>query len=159
MAILGAGFAGLAAGRTLARAGASVTVIEKDLTVGGLARTIERNGFRFDLGGHRFHTENRRVEALFLEALGGDLLEVARSSKILMNGRYFDYPWQPFDAVRGFGLGTTASIIFDYALEQVRRRSRRPDDTSFEDVIVGRFGRTMFDIFVKEYSAKVWGIY
>lgn len=158
VAILGAGFAGLVAGRTLARGGASVTVIEKDLTVGGLARTIERNGFRFDLGGHRFHTENSKVEALFLEALGGDVLEVARSSKILMNGRYFDYPWQPFDAVCGFGLGTTASIIFDYALEQARQHLRRPDEISFEDVIVGRFGRAMFDIFVREYSEKVWGI-
>ncbi|MBE9555144.1 MAG: NAD(P)-binding protein, partial [Proteobacteria bacterium] len=65
VAILGAGFAGLTAGSLLARSGAAVTIIEKDIAVGGLARTIERNGFRFDLGGHRFHTGNRRVETLF----------------------------------------------------------------------------------------------
>jgi protoporphyrinogen oxidase len=113
VAILGAGFAGLSAGSRLARGGVPVTLIEKDHTVGGLARTIERNGFSFDLGGHRFHTGNSQVEALFREALGGDVLEVARSSKILRNGRYFDYPGQPFDAIRGCGLGTTASIIFN----------------------------------------------
>lgn len=158
VAILGAGFAGLAAGRLLARGGKAVTVIERDHSVGGLARTIERNGFRFDLGGHRFHTENRQVEALFREALDGDLLEVARSSKILMNGRYFDYPWQPLDAISGFGVCLAASIVFNYAVEQVRQHLGQPRAASFEDVIVGRFGRTMFDIFVREYSEKVWGV-
>ncbi|MEN8198329.1 MAG: FAD-dependent oxidoreductase, partial [Pseudomonadota bacterium] len=92
------------------------------------------------------------MEALFREALGGDVLEVARSSKILMNGRYFDYPWQPLDAIRGFGIGTTASIIFNYVVQQARQRFRQPQTASFEDVIVGRFGRAMFDIFVREYS-------
>lgn len=158
VAILGAGFAGLTAGSLLTQGGGAVTLIEKDNTVGGLARTIERNGFRFDLGGHRFHTENSQVEALFREALGGDVLEVARSSKILMNGRYFDYPWQPLDAIRGFGVGTTGSIIFNYAVEQARRYFRQTEKISFEDVIVSRFGRTMFDIFVREYSEKVWGV-
>lgn len=158
VAILGAGFAGLTAGSLLARSGAAVTVIEKDTAVGGLARTIERNGFRFDLGGHRFHTGNRRVETLFRQALDGDVLEVARSSKIFMNGRYFDYPWRPLDALRGFGVRGAAAIVFDYAAEQLRQCVRPPGVASFEDVIVSRFGRTMFDIFVKEYSEKVWGI-
>jgi protoporphyrinogen oxidase len=156
--ILGAGFAGLTAGSLLARSGGAVTVIEKDAAVGGLARTIERNGFRFDLGGHRFHTDNRRVEDLFRQALDGEALEVARSSKIFMNGRYFDYPWRPLDALRGFGVRGAAAILFDYAAERFRQGMRPPRLSSFEDVIVGRFGRTMFDIFVKEYSEKVWGI-
>jgi len=158
VAILGAGFAGLTAGRLLVRAGAAVTVIERDHAVGGLARTIERNGFRFDLGGHRFHTENGQVEALFREALAGDVLEVARSSKILMRGRYFDYPWRPLDALRGFGLGGATAIVRDYVAERIRQGLRRSRPESFEDVIVGRFGRSMFDIFVREYSEKVWGV-
>jgi protoporphyrinogen oxidase len=158
VAILGAGFAGLTAGSLLARSGAAVTVIERDIAVGGLARTIERNGFRFDLGGHRFHTGNRRVETLFRQALDGDVLEVARSSKIFMNGRYFDYPWRPLDALRGFGVRGATAIMFDYAAEQLRQCVRPPGVSSFEDVIVSRFGRAMFDIFVKEYSEKVWGI-
>ncbi len=158
IAILGAGFAGLTAGSLLARSGAAVTIFEKDIAVGGLARTIERNGFRFDLGGHRFHTGNRRVETLFRQALDGDVLEVARSSKIFMNGRYFDYPWRPLGALRGFGVRGAAAIMFYYAAEQLRQYVRPPGISSFEDVIVSRFGRAMFDIFVKEYSEKVWGI-
>ena len=156
--ILGAGLAGLAAGSVLSRSGAGVSMIERDATVGGLARTIERNGFRFDLGGHRFHTDNDSVESLVRSALGGDVLEVDRSSKILMNGRYFEYPWKPLDALGGLGIGTAASVLASFAAEQVRQRVRRPEIISFEDEIVRRFGRAMFDIFVREYSEKVWGV-
>ncbi len=158
MVILGAGLAGLTAGGLLSRSGVKTLVIEKDSVVGGLARTIEHRGFRFDLGGHRFHTRNERVEALLRDALGGDVLEVERSSKILLDGRYFDYPWRPMNAIRGFGARRVAAMVFDYAVEQLRHCVRKPAMNSFEDVIVGRFGRTMFETFVKEYSEKVWGI-
>ena len=75
-----------------------------------------------------------------------------------MNGRYFDYPWRPLDALRGFGFRGAAAILFDYAAERLRQCVRPPGLASFEDVIVSRFGRAMFEIFVKEYSEKVWGV-
>ena len=59
--VIGGGLAGLSAGYLLSKAGRQITVIEKDSTVGGLAKTVEHNGFRFDLGGHRFLTENKRI--------------------------------------------------------------------------------------------------
>ncbi len=156
--ILGAGLAGLTAGSLLTRSGADVTIVERDTAVGGLARTIEHNGFRFDLGGHRFHTENRGVEKLVRSVLGEDVLEVDRSSKILMDGRYFDYPWRPVNALSGLGVGTAAAVLFSFAAERLRQRFRKPETISFEDEIVRRFGRAMFDIFVREYSEKVWGV-
>lgn len=158
VAILGAGLAGLTAGSLLSRSGLKTVVVEKDSVVGGLARTIHHRGFRFDLGGHRFYTENERIEALVRDAIDGDVVDVQRSSKILLNGRYFDYPWRPLDAIRGFGFRRAAAIVFDYAMEQLRHRGGESGVMSFEDVIVSRFGRTMFDIFVKEYSEKVWGV-
>ena len=156
--ILGAGLAGLTAGSVLGRAGADVTVVERDARVGGLARTIEHNGIRFDLGGHRFHTENGSVEDLVRSVLGRDVLAVDRSSKILMDGRYFDYPWRPLNALGGLGIGTAAAVLCSFAAERLRQRIRRPETITFEDEIVRRFGRTMFNIFVKEYSEKVWGM-
>lgn len=156
--VLGAGLAGLTAASLLSRSGVKTLVIEKDSVVGGLARTIEHRGFRFDLGGHRFYTRNERVEALVRDALGGNVLEVERSSKILLDGRYFDYPWRPLNAIRGFGARKVAAMVFDYAVERLRHRVRGPAMRSFEDVIVSRFGRTMYETFVKEYSEKVWGI-
>ncbi|MBW7996786.1 MAG: NAD(P)-binding protein [Candidatus Glassbacteria bacterium] len=156
--ILGAGLAGLTAGNLLSGPGADVLVIERERAVGGLSRTMEHNGFRFDLGGHRFITDNQRVDDLVKDILDGDFLEVDRSSKVLLNGKYFDYPWRLLNAFRGLGVRGTSAILFDYSAERLRRLFRKTEIRSFEDVMVHRFGRAMFDIFIKEYSEKVWGI-
>ena len=62
--VLGGGLAGLAAGHRLTAAGFPAVILEKGLRVGGLARTISHGGFKFDLGGHRFLTDNERIMAL-----------------------------------------------------------------------------------------------
>jgi protoporphyrinogen oxidase len=156
--VLGGGLAGLAAGRVLSDAGRAVTVCEREPVVGGLSRTIERNGFRFDLGGHRFHTTDPLVEGFVRELMGDELVTVSRSSKIHMRGKYFDYPLRPFNAMFGLGVSVTSRIIADYISETVKAAVRKPVVTSLEDWVVGNFGRTMFDIYFKEYSEKVWGI-
>ncbi|HKR99660.1 MAG TPA: NAD(P)-binding protein, partial [Candidatus Dormibacteraeota bacterium] len=51
--VLGGGPAGLTAGYLLAKQGLPVIVLEAHEKVGGLAMTEERDGYRFDLGGHR----------------------------------------------------------------------------------------------------------
>ena len=90
--VVGAGAAGLAAALLLARAGRPVVVAEQADGVGGLARTVERDGYRFDLGGHRFFTQVPEVRALWEEMLGPDLLVRRRRSRVLFHGRAFDYP-------------------------------------------------------------------
>ncbi len=74
--ICGAGPAGLTAAYLLAGKGHQVTVLEADSTVGGLARTVEYKGFRFDIGGHRFFTQLPAVQALWWELLGNELIDV-----------------------------------------------------------------------------------
>jgi len=88
--ILGGGPSGLAAGHMLSESGRNVLVIERQARVGGLAKTIEHHGFRFDLGGHRFITGNRQLETLVREILGGELLVVERSSRSLLDGMFYD---------------------------------------------------------------------
>src|SRR4051794_613513 len=90
--VLGAGPAGLTAALHLVRRGRRVTVLEREDLVGGLARTEERDGFRFDLGGHRFFTKHPEVQALWEEILGDDLLLRPRLSRIRYGGRVFAYP-------------------------------------------------------------------
>src|SRR4051812_28760194 len=92
VAVLGAGPAGLTAGYLLAQEGHQVVVLEADHTVGGLARTEVRDGFRFDLGGHRFFTKSLEVERLWHEVLGDELLERPRLSRIYYRGRFLNYP-------------------------------------------------------------------
>ncbi|GMR21190.1 MAG: NAD(P)/FAD-dependent oxidoreductase [Gammaproteobacteria bacterium] len=156
--ILGAGLAGLGAGYTLSRSGTDILVIEADATVGGLAKTINHRGFRFDIGGHRFKTSNKKTEYLVRQILNNELLVVRRSSKILLRDKYFDYPLKPLNAVSGLGIPTVSRIILDYAVEQLRQRFEDRKIISLEDWVVRHFGRTLFNIYFKEYSEKVWGI-
>ncbi len=102
--ILGAGPAGLTAAYALAKAGRAPIVLEAAPQVGGLARTEVRDGFRFDLGGHRFFTKSREVERLWHEVLGDELLAHARGCRAsTTDGRFLDYPLNGRDVVRKLG--------------------------------------------------------
>jgi protoporphyrinogen oxidase len=156
--ILGGGLTGLSAGYVLSKAGLRVRVFEQDATVGGLSKTIEKNGFRFDLGGHRFFTKDARIDGFVRNLMKEELLTVSRTSKIYMQNKFFNYPLKPMNAIFGLGLLTTFKIMADYGIEKVRRKIKRTECISLEDWVVSNFGRTMFDIYFREYSEKVWGI-
>ena len=157
VAIMGAGIAGLTAGQTLTTAGRAVEILESSDHIGGLATTMEHEGFRFDLGGHRFVTDDPSLEAYVRNILGDDCLTVPRSSKILLRQRYFDYPLRPLNAMFGFGAVTTARILADYVRERLRPVFGR-QAVSLEDWVISHFGRTMFELYFRDYSEKVWGI-
>ena len=156
--ILGGGLAGLSAGFVLARAGRPVMVFESDPVVGGLSKTVVRDEFRFDLGGHRFITKSRKIEHFVNELLDGEFNAVSRKSKIYMRQKFFDYPLTPSNAVFGLGVSTTLKVLYDYGKEKFRNFFRAPVNVSLEDWVVSNFGRTMFNLYFKEYSEKVWGI-
>jgi len=156
--VLGGGLTGLSAGCALTRAGYDVKVIEADSTVGGLSKTIHHDGYRFDLGGHRFFTADQKLNQFVTDLMGEELITVPRSSKIYMRGRFFDYPLRPVNALFGLGIPTSLRILSDYAVERCRRFLKQKDCASLEDWVVENFGRTMFDIYFKVYSEKVWGI-
>ena len=153
--IIGAGPAGLTAAHELATRGVPVVVLEQDVRVGGLARTEEDGGFRFDIGGHRFFTKVPIIEQLWRSVLGPDFLKRPRLSRIYYRGRFFQYPLRPFDVARNLGIGTSLSVLVSYAVAKVRPI---PNEVSFEDWIVNRFGRRLYEIFFKTYTEKVWGI-
>lgn len=156
--ILGGGLTGLSAGYVLSGAGHRVKVFESDATVGGLSKTIVKDGFRFDLGGHRFFTRDEKIDNFVRSLMDGELLTVHRTSKIYMRNKFFDYPLKPLNAIFGLGIPTTMKIMADYGYEKVKRLMKQTDTVSLEDWVVSNFGRTMFNIYFKEYSEKVWGI-
>ncbi len=156
--ILGGGLAGLSTGYVLANSGRPVVVLESDSVVGGLSKTIGYGRFRFDLGGHRFITKKEKIRYFVLDLLGGDFLAVPRKSKIYMRRKFFDYPLKPLNALFGLGIPPTLKAITDYSREKIKSFISHPVDVSLEDWVVSNFGRTMFNIYFKEYSEKVWGI-
>ena len=154
--ILGGGIAGLATGYELKKRGIPVTVLERNPYVGGLARTITHEGFRFDIGGHRFHSNNPDVVDWLKNLLADDLLTVPRTSHIRMNGKYVSYPIEFPGALTIFPFLTSVGMVMSYAKSQFTDRDK--DVVSFEDWVVQRFGRGLYDIYFKPYTEKVWGI-
>ena len=153
--VLGAGPAGLTAAYELARRGEEAVVVEADTQVGGLARTVVRDGYRFDLGGHRFFTKSAEVEKLWHELLGEELLLRPRQSRIYWRGRFIDYPLRLGDVCRKVGGVELVRCLASYLA--ARGRPRGPAD-NFEDWVSARFGRRLFELFFRAYTEKVWGV-
>ncbi len=154
-AILGGGPAGLTAAYVLGRRGRPGAVFEADGTVGGIAKTIEFNGYRFDLGGHRFFTKLQPVQQLWEEMLGTEFLTRSRLSRIYYNGKFFAYPIRAKDVVGRLGLVEATRCALSY-LRASRRRNA--DAETFEEWVTTRFGRRLYEAFFRSYTEKVWGI-
>jgi protoporphyrinogen oxidase len=156
LVIVGAGPAGLTAAFEARRVGLDVTVLEKDpVYVGGLARTVRHAGYRFDIGGHRFFSKSDEITRWWRERLPDDFVRVRRMSRIFYRRKFFEYPLTPWNAFRNLGPLTSLACVASYAWAILR--PRRPEQ-SFEDWVVNRFGRRLFDIFFRTYTEKVWGI-
>lgn len=156
--ILGAGPTGLSAGYQLTKKGVETVVLEKENYVGGISRTVVKNGYRFDLGGHRFFTKNDEIINFVKEVMGDELVPTPRTSRIFFNGKYFNYPLTPFNALLNLGLGYTLKAVADYIVINFKTLFKEPKIISLEDWVVSQFGRTLFEIFFRPYTEKVWGI-
>lgn len=156
--ILGGGPCGLSAAWELCRYGHDVTVIEKESKVGGLCITNEYKGYRFDLGGHRFISHNKELVENVCDLMDDQLLTSNRKSVILLKGKTFDYPLSAKDIFRKMDLWTNLKVFASYLIAAVSRIIFRKKDISFEDWIVNRFGRTLYNLFFGPYTEKLWGI-
>jgi len=155
--IMGAGPAGLATGLALTRAGWSVHVVEAAPVVGGLARTVEHDGFRFDIGGHRWFTKKDLLNHFLIDLLGDEMVMVERISRIFFDGTYVDYPLRAGNVLSHIGPMTSARAIGDFVVSKATQRLSSKPVVSMEDAYVGQFGRTLYELFFRNYSEKVWG--
>ncbi|MCE5217608.1 FAD-dependent oxidoreductase [bacterium] len=156
--IIGAGPAGVAAAYELSRKGAEVVIVEADEAIGGLSRTLSYKGALFDVGPHRFFTKNKEILGLWSEALGPDFVDVDRLTRIFYRNQFFNYPIALGDTLKKVGPGQAASFGFSYLGQRVANVFSHGEPESFEDWVVGQFGRSLFNAFFKTYTEKVWGI-
>ena len=129
--VLGAGPAGLTAGYLLAKQGKPVIVLESTDQVGGIARTQVRDGYRFDLGGHRFFTKVKEVDDLWHEIMKEEFLKRPRKSRIYWNDKFLEYPLQGMDVIKKLGPVELSRCLISYAWAAVKPKGR--EDT-FEAV-------------------------
>jgi protoporphyrinogen oxidase len=154
--VIGAGPAGLTAAFDLVKREVPVTVIEGDSMVGGISRTAEREGWRFDIGGHRFFTKVPEVEALWHEILPDeDFLMRPRMSRIYYRGKFYDYPLKAGNALGNLGIIEAARCVLSYGWARVRPPKNM--DT-LEGWIIARFGKRLYNHFFKTYNEKLWGV-
>jgi protoporphyrinogen oxidase len=153
--IIGAGPAGLTAAYELGRHGKTCIVLERDSSVGGLARTEEYKGYRFDIGGHRFFTKVKSVQQMWNAVLGREFLRRPRLSRIYYQNKFFSYPIQPMNALAGLGIGESFLCGASYLKA---RLLPSPPESNLEDWLIARFGYRLYRTFFKTYTEKVWGI-
>jgi len=156
--VLGGGPCGLAAAWHLVSHGEPVVVLEAEPLVGGLCATHEKDGYRFDLGGHRFVSSDEKLTAWLERLLGDDLLTATRKSVVLHDGRTFKYPLEALDLLENLGLRENLRALVGYARARVSQRLSPTRDVSFEDWVTARFGRPLYDTFFGPYTEKLWGI-
>lgn len=182
--IAGGGPAGLTAALELLDKTDVVPIVyEAESLVGGLAKTVDYNGNRIDIGGHRFFSKSSRVmdwwagilplqrldEPLDRGRIGGGeaagpdpedtelvMLLRERRSRIMYLRRMFDYPVSlNGTTIRNLGPVRMARIGASYL--RARLRPIR-NEVSLEDFMVNRFGRELYSTFFEDYTEKVWGV-
>jgi len=154
--VIGAGPAGLTAAYQLGKASVPAVVLEASDVVGGISRTVERDGWRFDIGGHRFFTKVPEVEALWHEILPDEeFLLRPRMSRIYYRGKLFDYPLKAANALGNLGIIEAVRCVLSYLLVRLRPPK---DQSHLEGWVAARFGWRLYRIFFKTYNEKLWGV-
>jgi protoporphyrinogen oxidase len=153
--ILGAGPAGLTAAYLLAKQEQPAIVLESQNQVGGLAKTEVRDGYRFDLGGHRFFTKSEEVEQLWHEIMKEEFLLRPRLSRIYWNGKFLEYPLKGPDVVKKLGPVELTRSLFSYLVAAVKPKG---NEETFEQWVSNRFGKRLYELFFRSYTEKVWGV-
>jgi protoporphyrinogen oxidase len=152
--ILGGGMAGLAAGYYAKKAGFDFTVYEASNRFGGNCITLKHGDFFFDSGAHRLHDKDPEITEEMKRLLGRDLKRIKIPSQIFHHGQLIDFPLSPLNLLRKLGL-----LSFGRAgLEVIRGRiSLWKPSSNFRDYVLKKYGKSIAEAFLLNYSAKLWG--
>ena len=130
-------------------------MFEAEDQVGGIAKTEVRDGYRFDLGGHRFFTKSKEVDDLWHEVMKEEFLRRPRMSRIYWRGKFLDYPLNGQDVIKKLGPVELARCLASYLWAAITPKGR---EENLEQWVSNRFGKRLYQHFFMSYTEKVWGV-
>ncbi|MGH9184336.1 MAG: FAD-dependent oxidoreductase, partial [Acidimicrobiales bacterium] len=161
--VLGAGLAGLSCAYELTKGGHTVTVLEREPHIGGMASSFVEDDpeyWCYDFGPHRFHTTDETLKDHIKEILDENWVPAKRLSRIVLYGKFFDYPLKAGNVLRNLPKRILVKAFLDYFWVRFKDRTgiTKYRDDNFETWVERRFGRTLYRIFFGMYTEKAWGM-
>jgi len=149
---------GLSAGWKLAEAGYAVRVVEKDSGIGGMSATFRQGDYELDYGPHKIFTVledvHREIQGLFSE---GELLRIKKRSRVRLRGRYLNFPLGLMDIFLGLGVFKGLQCGVGYLLSVLGGQGKNRELRTYQDWVVAKFGRPIYELVLGPYAAKIWG--
>jgi len=158
--VLGAGLAGLTAAWKLAeRFSSRVLLVEREAFTGGMAHTFTDGEISYDFGSHRIHPSSApEAMSVIRELLGEELTLRERHGRLRLNGKYMHYPPDLASFLKGLGLINTIRGGADFLAMKLRPPLEDGRAVSYEDCMIRRAGKRIYDLFYAPYAWKVYGI-
>ncbi len=160
--IIGAGPAGMAAAAFLAQAKKDFLIVERAAAVGGLAKTYAfKEGdlvFYSDNGPHRFFSKNPYLYTFIEDLLEERWIKVVRKTRQFIDGKFYDYPIDALQALRNIGILRAIRMLLDYVWAKIVYGVFKKKVVTFEDMALSKFGRSLAELNIINYTEKIWGI-
>jgi len=158
--ILGGGPAGCAAAYFLKKKGVSNITIIEEREIGGCVRTKFYQKIPYEFGPQIMYTDEPRLQQVFEEFVtqhkppsqDGKYHPGLSVDGMLENGSIHDFPITIQNVLR---FPEPEQIIF----ELYNVNLEKPDFSSFENYVIARIGKTLYDMYVKNYNIKQWKIH
>jgi protoporphyrinogen oxidase len=153
IAILGGGPAGLFAGYFAKKAGLPFDIYEASERIGGNCKTFQFGDFRFDSGAHRFHDRDAEMTEEILALMGDRISQISAPSFIYHKGKLLHFPITPGELLTKLPLSTILRSGF-----QALTAPRSAPAQNFREYVYRKYGKSIADLFITNYSAKLWGV-
>ena len=153
--ILGAGITGLSMARLLQNAHQEVIILEKEATIGGIAKTKQIGGTTYHpVGGHCFNSKHPDVMAFIFKILPPDQWhKITRCSKIDLNSYEVDYPIEfSIQQIYHHDKELAHNIVEDFL-----STNDNGQYSNLEDWFRKKFGNTLSELYFIPYNTKIWG--
>ena len=157
--VLGGGVCGLYAGRCLAAAGYRACIIEKEPAFGGLASGIKMGRNFYDQGVHMLHEHDREIYEDCMAMMGKESVAVELNARIRWEGRFYRYPLQFADMVKGMPPLVLGHALVSLLLAQIRNKIAPWEPENCEEALIQLYGKALYHFFFEDFTHRYWGLH